>query len=81
MDKTSILILLVVMGTRLSNIRGLYRKGFGHLLYLLCIFVANENDNWVYLNAVKPFNGMGCNVEQTVAVLRNKITEQRATSV
>lgn len=33
------------------------------------------------MNAVKPFDGMGCNVEQAVAVLRKRITEQRETSV
>lgn len=60
--------------------RRVYEKGFGHLLYLLCIFVANENDDWIYVNAVKPFDCMGCNVEQTVTVLRKKNTSRKATS-
>lgn len=61
--------------------RSLHAEGFEHLLNLLCIFVANENDDWIDVNAVKPFDGMGCNVEQTVTVLGKKKTTQRATSV
>lgn len=41
-------------------------------LDLLGIFVANENDDWVDVNAVEAFDGVWGNVEQTVTVLRGR---------
>lgn len=38
-------------------------KSRDYSLYLLGIFVANEYDDWVDVNAVKTLDGVGCNVE------------------
>lgn len=38
-------------------------KIWDYSLYLLGIFVANEYDDWVDVNTVKPFDGVGGNVE------------------
>lgn len=40
-----------------------------HLLDLLSIFIANEDDNRVDMNTVEPLNGMRSDVQQTVTVL------------
>jgi hypothetical protein len=34
----------------------------GSLLDLLGVFVADEDDDWVNVDAVQPLNGMGCDV-------------------
>lgn len=39
-------------------------------LYLLGIFVADENDDGVDVNAVQTLDGVRSDVEQTVAVLK-----------
>lgn len=39
-------------------------------LYLLGIFVADENDDGVDVNPVQTFDGVRSDVEQTVAVLK-----------
>lgn len=44
------------------------QTGF-HLLDLLGIFVADENNNWINVNAVEPFDGMWGDVKQTVTAL------------
>ena len=41
-------------------------------LDLLGVFVADEYDDGVDVDAVKPFDGMRRDVKQTVAVLRGK---------
>lgn len=46
-------------------------------LYLLGIFVADENHDGVDVNAVQTFNGVRSDVEQTVAVLRKGRQIQR----
>lgn len=44
-----------------------------HSLYLLGIFVADENDDWVDVDAVETFDGVRSDVKQTVAVLHRAI--------
>lgn len=34
----------------------------GYLLYLLGVFVADEDDDWVNVNAVQPLDGVGSDV-------------------
>lgn len=65
------------LSNSLQYSRSKCEKGCGHLLYLLCVFVANENDDWVNVNAVKPFDSVRCNVKQTVTVLRERTTQHR----
>lgn len=64
------------LSNSLKYSRSTCEEGCGHLLYLLCIFVANENDDWVNVNTVKPFDSVRCNVKQTVTVLRERTTAQ-----
>lgn len=40
-----------------------------YLLDLLGVFVADENNNWINVNTVEPFDGVRCDVEQTVTAL------------
>lgn len=44
-------------------------KARDNSLYLFGIFVANEYDDWVDVNAVKSFDGVRSNVKQAVTVL------------
>lgn len=39
------------------------KQAWDYSLYLLGIFVANEYDDWVDVNAVKTFNGVRGNVK------------------
>lgn len=39
------------------------KQAWDYSLYLLCIFVANEYDDWVDVNAVKTFDGVRGNVK------------------
>lgn len=39
------------------------KQAWDYSLYLLGIFVANEYDDWVDVNAVKTFNGVRSNVK------------------
>ncbi len=65
------------LSNSLQYSRSMCEEGCGHLLYLLCVFVANENDDWVNVNVVKPFHSVRCNVKQTVTVLRERSTQHR----
>lgn len=48
-----------------------YREAGCDLLDLLGVFVAHKNNDWINVNAVEPFDGVRCNVEQTVAALQS----------
>lgn len=50
-------------GKRRKNKILCLRKAWDYSLYLLGIFVANEYDDWVDVNAVKTFDGVRGNVK------------------
>ena len=56
---------------------GVYKATGCYLLDLLCIFVADEDDNWINVNAVEPFDGVRGDVEQTVTALHLKRKKER----
>lgn len=43
-----------------------------YLLDLLGVFVADEDNYWINVNTVEPFDGVRGNVEQTVTALHPK---------
>lgn len=48
------------------------------LLDLLGVFVADEDNYWINVNTVEPFDGVRGNVEQTVAALHPKKKQNKA---
>ena len=50
-----------------------------YLLDLLGVFVADEDNYWINVNTVEPFDGVRGNVEQTVAALHPKKPKQSTT--
>ena len=50
-----------------------------YLLDLLCVFVTDEDNNWINVNAVEPFDGVRGNVEQTVTALYPKKKKKKKT--